>query len=93
MANLEEDQELIYSVWEDIVSTRPPDLVNNPPHYTQGNVECIEAIEAMLTPEEWRGFLKGQVVKYLWREKHKGSPEEDLEKARWYLNKLLEGKG
>lgn len=64
------------------------DTVNHPPHYTEGGIECIEAIEAQLTPEEYRGYLKGNVAKYIWREKHKGGIES-LKKAQWYLNKLL----
>jgi len=63
------------------------DMVNNPPHYTNGKgIECIEAIEAQLTIEEYRGFLKGNIAKYLWRERHKG--KDSLKKAAWYLDKL-----
>jgi hypothetical protein len=62
--------------------------VNHPLHYTDGEIECIEAIEAQLTPEEYRGYLKGNVAKYVWREKHKGGIES-LKKAQWYLNRLI----
>ncbi len=65
------------------------DLVNHPPHYTQGGIECIEAIEAALTPEEFRGYCKGNVIKYVWREQHKGS-KESLLKAIWYMQRLLD---
>jgi hypothetical protein len=65
-----------------------PDLVNHPPHYTDGAVECIDAIAAQLTPEEYRGYLKGSIAKYIWRERHKGGIES-LKKARWYLNLLV----
>jgi hypothetical protein len=64
------------------------DLVNHPSHYNDGGLECIEAIEAQLTPEEYRGYLKGNVAKYVWREKHKGGIES-LKKAQWYLNRLI----
>ena len=64
------------------------DNVNHPSHYTDGGIECIEAIEAQLTPEEYRGYLKGNVAKYVWREKHKGGIES-LQKAQWYLNRLI----
>ena len=64
------------------------DNVNHPAHYTEGSIECIEAIEAQLTPEEYRGYLKGNVAKYLWREKHKGGTES-LRKAQWYLDRLV----
>jgi hypothetical protein len=65
------------------------DLVNHPSHYNDGGIECIEAIEASLTPEEYRGYLKGNVQKYVWREKHKGGIES-LEKAQWYLKRLID---
>ena len=64
------------------------DNVNNPAHYKSGEIECIDAIKATLTEEEWRGFCKGNIIKYTWRERLKGG-EESLRKAQWYLNKLL----
>ena len=65
------------------------DNVNNPPHYTSGNIECIDAIKAALTPEEFRGFCKGNVIKYVYRERMKGQ-DESLRKACYYLDKVLE---
>lgn len=65
------------------------DNVNHPSHYTDGSIECIEALEAQLSKEEYRGYLKGNVAKYLWREKHKGGVES-LKKAEWYLKRLIE---
>lgn len=65
------------------------DNVNSPAHYTRGGIECINAIKAALTPEEFRGYCKGNIIKYIWRERHKGG-DESLQKARWYLNKILE---
>ncbi len=64
------------------------DPVNHPPHYKAGGIECIDAIEAALTPEEYAGFIKGNVIKYSWRSKHKNGLE-DLKKAVWYLNRFL----
>jgi hypothetical protein len=64
-----------------------PDLVNAPPHYRQGDIECIDAIRSALTDEEFRGYVKGNAIKYLWREKHKGG-DEDLKKAAWYLSRI-----
>lgn len=64
-----------------------PDLVNAPPHYRQGDIECIDAIRAALTPEEFRGYLKGNAIKYVWRERHKGG-NEDIEKSVWYLERI-----
>lgn len=65
------------------------DQINSPEHY-QGQIECIDAIQAALTPEEFRGFCKGNLIKYVWRERRKGG-NESLEKAQWYVNRLLEG--
>ena len=70
-------------------ATAAEDLVNHPPHYAQGDIECIDAIEAALTPEEFRGYCKGNVYKYLWRERHKGG-DQDIDKARWYIERLIE---
>jgi len=64
------------------------DTVNHPAHYTQGAVECIEAIKASMTASEFRGYLKGNAMKYIWRYQHKGGVE-DLKKARWYLDRLI----
>jgi len=64
------------------------DNVDRPMHYAAGSIECIDAIEAQLSAEEFRGYLKGNVIKYLWREKHKGGVES-LKKANWYLNKII----
>lgn len=73
---------------EEVLKEINKDNVNHPAHYTDGGIECIEAIEAQLTPEEYRGYLKGNCVKYLWREKHKGGIES-LKKAQWYLTRLI----
>ena len=64
------------------------DPVNHPSHYTTGTIECIDAIEASMTPEEFRGYLKGCAVKYIWRYRHKGNEAQDLDKALWYLKRL-----
>lgn len=64
------------------------DLVNHPPHYTQGGVECIDAIEAALGAEGFEAFCTGNAAKYLWRWRHKGGVE-DLRKARWYLDRAI----
>ena len=64
------------------------DPVNSPEHYRQGDIECIDAIKAALTPEEFRGYIKGNVLKYIWRERLKGG-DESLKKAGWYLLRLI----
>lgn len=64
------------------------DPVNHPSHYTQGSIECIDAIEAALGREQFIGFLRGQVIKYQWRLGLKGAPVEDAEKSGWYNTRL-----
>ena len=66
------------------------DPVNSPSHYadTDGGIECIEAIEASMSVEEFKGFLKGNCQKYLWRFTKKNGAE-DLKKAKWYLERLI----
>ena len=62
------------------------EAVNHPPHYNQGNIEVIDAIE------DWGlDFNAGNVVKYVSRHQHKAEPLEDLKKARWYLDRIIEG--
>ena len=64
------------------------DNVNRPTHYNTGNIECIEAIEESMSSVAFKGYLKGNCMKYLWRYDYKGKPSEDLQKAGWYLQKL-----
>ena len=66
------------------------DVVNSPPHYKTGGIEAIEGIEASMAPEAYAGYLKGSVMKYLWRYEKKGKPLEDLKKARWFLDRLIQ---
>lgn len=63
------------------------DNVNHPDHYTTGKYECIDYIEDKLTDDEFRGYIKGNVLKYLTRERHKNG-NEDILKAQFYLNRL-----
>lgn len=64
------------------------DSINHPAYYNQGKVECIDAMESMLTKEEFKGYLKGSILKYLWRIGLKGSVKENLDKLKWYQDKL-----
>lgn len=64
------------------------DPVNAPAHYTTGGIETIDYLVAKLSPEQFQGFLIGNVMKYVSRYPHKNGLE-DLKKARWYLNKLI----
>lgn len=63
--------------------------VNSPDHYTAGGIETIEYLAAKLTPEELRGFLRGNALKYLSRAGLKGDAATDYEKALWYTNRLI----
>ena len=67
------------------------DVVNSPSHYNQAGVECIEAIAAA-TDNGFEYYLQGNIIKYIWRYRYKNGIE-DLKKAQWYLNKLIETKG
>ena len=60
----------------------------NPNHYRAGEIECIDAIEAQLSPTEFRGYLRGQVAKYNWRLGLKDSVEQDAQKMLWYASML-----
>ncbi len=65
------------------------DNVNHPAHYTQGGIECIDALEAAtanLTGIE--AVCTANAIKYLWRWKEKNGVE-DLRKANWYINRLI----
>ena len=65
------------------------DPVEKPAHYAGGDIECIDAMRAQMSKEEFEGHMKGNVIKYMWRWRDKGGVES-LKKARWYLNKLIE---
>tara|TARA_B110000211_G_C13773802_1_gene418706 strand:+ start:74 stop:304 length:231 start_codon:yes stop_codon:yes gene_type:complete len=65
------------------------DLVNNPNHYRQSSTETIDIIKSAMTAEEFHGYLKGACMKYMSRYKYKGNAVQDLEKAEWYLKRLL----
>ena len=74
--------------WGDVEAAH--DAVNSPSHYASGEIECIDAIKASMTPEAFTGYLKGNVQKYMWRYEKKVNPAEDLKKAQWYLARLIE---
>ena len=66
------------------------DNVNHPTHYNKGTMECLDVIKACLSDSEFKGFLKGNVLKYMYRKGDKGDALEDLNKACWYAKKLKE---
>lgn len=74
---------------DEVMARKSTDNVNHPDHYTQGEVECIDAIKSALTADEFRGYLKGNIIKYFWRERTKGGIES-IKKALWYTKKFLE---
>jgi hypothetical protein len=61
----------------------------NPEHYRKGGIECVEAIKASMSDLEFQGYLKGNVLKYMWRFRHKKGVE-DLQKAEWYNKRLID---
>ena len=63
-------------------------MVESPAHYSKGGVEAIDAIKAALSAEGFEAYLKGSVMKYLWRYESKDRPAQDLAKASWFLERL-----
>ena len=64
------------------------DLVNHPAHYTQGSIECIDALKSALGHEGFKNYCRGACIKYLLRTEHKNGLE-DLKKCEWYLTRLI----
>lgn len=94
--DIEKNYEIIFGkeseAKEEKVESKAEDMVNHPSHYTHGGVECIDAITSALSSYEDSvdSWLVGQVIKYLWRAPLKGKYEEDIKKAQFYLNRLVE---
>lgn len=65
------------------------DVVNKPKHYHQGGFDAIYVIKQKFSLETLRGFFIGNIIKYILRFEHKNGVE-DLKKARFYLDKLIE---
>jgi hypothetical protein len=80
---------IIFKPIVDETSGATQDNVNSPSHYGQGEIEAIDYIKDTLTEEEWIGYLRGNISKYLHRWRYKNGLE-DLKKAQWYLNRLIE---
>tara|TARA_B100001248_G_scaffold207768_1_gene161805 strand:- start:58 stop:282 length:225 start_codon:yes stop_codon:yes gene_type:complete len=66
------------------------DMVNEPPHYKQGEIECKYAIKEALGRSGYINYCRGNAIKYIWRAPHKGNPEQDLNKAQFYLNEAIQ---
>ena len=69
------------------------DIVVHPSHYTQGEIECVQAIRSMLGPEGYLAYCRGNMLKYNWRCMYKGATETDLRKARWYTEEAVRVSG
>ena len=85
----EDEEKLMDEYYTKKLSDTNTDMVNSPSHYNQSGIECIAAIQAALGPN-FKYYLQGNIMKYLWRFDYKGKPLEDLQKAQWYLNTLME---
>ena len=77
-------QEILKAINEDSKN----DLVNHPAHYCSGAHECIDVIKGMLSPQEFLGFLKGNIFKYRFRAALQNG-DQDIKKAEWYETRLL----
>jgi len=90
----DDHEDLVFSKWVDLAMQESheeeEDCVNSPTHYNTGNIECIEAIEESMSSVAFKGYLKGNCLKYLWRYDYKGKQVEDLQKAMWYLALLTD---
>lgn len=64
------------------------DPVNHPSHYNQGGIETLDLIRLYLTPEEYKGYLKGNIIKYRERSQFKGNAEQDYAKAKFYYDEV-----
>ena len=89
-SELWEDESLEEVITRQDEEEEEEDMVGAPRHYNTGNIECIDAIEESMSSVAFKGYLKGNCMKYLWRYDYKGKQVEDLQKAGWYLRKLTE---
>ncbi len=84
----EDEDKLMDEFYTTKISNTKTDMVNSPPHYNKAGIECIDAIRAA-TGDGYEYYLQGNIMKYLWRYRYKNGVE-DLQKAQWYLDKLVE---
>lgn len=70
------------------------DSINHPSHYTNGDIECIDAIESAVSsnPNPKEVVCQTNIIKYIWRYYSKDQPLKDLQKCRWYLDRLIKMK-
>ena len=91
MAEVEEEF-TIEELFDDIgdIDLDQDTIVNKPPHYGDGEIECIDYMKDNMDTMMFMGYLEGNCKKYLHRYRYKGKPVEDLKKARWYLDRLIQ---
>lgn len=70
------------------INAKTKEHVNHPSHYNSKGKETIKVLEDYLSKEEYAGFLKGNILKYIHRYENKNGIE-DLKKAKWYLEELI----
>ena len=90
-ARLEAENATLRAATNSLDDEPKQDNVNHPAHYTQGRFEVIDVIEDTLGTDSFKGYCIGNVIKYVLRHEYKGGTE-DLQKAQWYLNRLLGGR-
>ena len=83
-----QEKQMYFGFTGDSVHSATTDTVHAPNHYQGDKMECIDAMATMLSHDEFRGFLRGNIFKYMWRYKDKNGIE-DLRKANWYLDRLI----
>lgn len=83
------EETVFYVFTDEMIEDGENDVVNHPSHYTQGGIECIDAMKAAFGADELAVYCKIAAFKYVWRCDHKNGLE-DIKKAIWYLNKYLE---
>lgn len=87
--DIELARELMQKAHEVVEEAKKHDAVNHPKHYTQGKVECIDALEsATINKRGIEAVCTANIIKYLWRYESKNGIE-DVKKAQWYLQKLI----
>lgn len=90
VTGLIDDKELIKYYGEYFEELRQEDIINTPNHYHKGDIDIYEIMQAKMTEEEYKGFCKGNVLKYLLRADLKGKPIEDLKKLRFNTDRAIE---
>ena len=79
--------------FEPVIQTEEVERVSHPSHYNKNGVECFDVIKAAIGDDGFESFCYGNVLKYLFRARHKGNYNEDLKKASFYLNEIIKKNG